>query len=162
MHKSWPPRQCKFLTKHSIKGFVLTVFLHSNIVLDIVVVAIPMPYLWRLQMSTRKKVMIMLMFSGGLFVVVVSILRLQFLITFAHSVNLTCMAPNAISIHRSQTLTSRRGLSRNRQLVDCRNGRQRSLRLPTRHQTAAEMPVAETDRYDDQSIKHPFNQIRTL
>jgi hypothetical protein len=74
-------------------GFPLTVFLHSNIVLDFIVVAMPMPYLWRLQMSTRKKVMIMLMFSGGLFVVVVSIMRLQFLISFAHSKNLTCMSP---------------------------------------------------------------------
>jgi hypothetical protein len=74
-------------------GFVLTILLYSNIVLDVIVVAIPMPYLWRLQMSIRKKIMIMLMFSGGLFVVVVSIMRLQFLISFAHSMNLTCMAP---------------------------------------------------------------------
>ena len=74
-------------------SFPLTIFFHSNIVLDFIVVAMPMPYLWRLQMSLRKKIMIMLMFSGGLFVVVVSIMRLQFLISFAHSKNLTCMSP---------------------------------------------------------------------
>lgn len=91
-------------------GFPLTIFLHSNIVLDFIVVAMPMPYLWRLQMSIRKKIMIMLMFSGGLFVVVVSIMRLQFLITFAHSKNLTCMAPRTLPLQRAQKLTSRRGL----------------------------------------------------
>jgi len=67
-----------------------------------------MPYLWRLQMGIRRKIMISLMFSGGLFVVVVSILRLQFLIAFAHSKNLTCMC-KAISetplLQFSRTLT---------------------------------------------------------
>jgi hypothetical protein len=79
----------------------LMIVLYSNIVLDFIVVAMPMPYLWRLQMSIRKKIMIMLMFSGGLFVVVVSIMRLQFLISFAHSTNLTCMSPKSHPLPKS-------------------------------------------------------------
>lgn len=51
----------------------------------------PMPYLWRLQMKLKKKLMVMFMFSGGLFVVIVSCLRLRFLISFGEHENLTCM-----------------------------------------------------------------------
>ncbi|CZT24213.1 uncharacterized protein RCC_09931 [Ramularia collo-cygni] len=60
-----------------------------NIILDIVVVALPMPMLWGMNLNLRKKLLVMLMFGVGSFVTIVSILRLQTLIKFADSTNLT-------------------------------------------------------------------------
>ncbi|CZR54682.1 related to integral membrane protein PTH11 [Phialocephala subalpina] len=60
-----------------------------NIVLDIMTISLPLPKLYRLHMSWKKKGMLMLMFSLGFFVTLVSILRLQSLIEFATSQNFT-------------------------------------------------------------------------
>ncbi|KAK4501881.1 hypothetical protein PRZ48_007690 [Zasmidium cellare] len=60
-----------------------------NVILDIIVLALPMPMLWKMQLNKRKKFLVMLMFGVGGFVTVVSILRLQVLIEFGDSSNLT-------------------------------------------------------------------------
>ncbi|GIZ47643.1 hypothetical protein CKM354_001072800 [Cercospora kikuchii] len=60
-----------------------------NIALDLVVVVLPMPMLWRMNLNTRKKILVMLMFSVGSFVTFVSILRLRLLVKFGNSQNLT-------------------------------------------------------------------------
>ncbi|KAK4631131.1 Satratoxin biosynthesis SC1 cluster protein 4 [Fulvia fulva] len=60
-----------------------------NIVLDIIVVALPMPMLWRMELNKRKKALVMLMFGVGIFVTIVSILRLQVLVKFGDSKNIT-------------------------------------------------------------------------
>lgn len=61
----------------------------TSIALDIIVLILPLRQLARLQMGLAKKIMVMSMFSVGTFVVVVSIIRLETLIHFANSQNLT-------------------------------------------------------------------------
>ena len=47
------------------------------LVLDLVIFLMPMPTLYRLQVSTRKKLQIMVMFSLGIIILVVNILRIR-------------------------------------------------------------------------------------
>lgn len=60
-----------------------------NIILDVIIIAAPIPQLLRLSLSTKKKVYIIMMFSIGAFTTIVSIIRLQSLVTFANSTNPT-------------------------------------------------------------------------
>ncbi|KAF2119774.1 hypothetical protein BDV96DRAFT_642780 [Lophiotrema nucula] len=60
-----------------------------NIILDIVVICLPLRELSQLAMSRRRKLGIMLMFLGGGFVTVVSMLRLKWMIQFANTENVT-------------------------------------------------------------------------
>ncbi|OMP82494.1 hypothetical protein BK809_0006804 [Diplodia seriata] len=60
-----------------------------NVILDIIVIILPLPQLWELQLNKRKKFLLLLMFSVGFFVTIVSILRLQVLIQFGSTQNLT-------------------------------------------------------------------------
>ncbi|KAL5120806.1 hypothetical protein ACEQ8H_001287 [Pleosporales sp. CAS-2024a] len=60
-----------------------------NIFLDLLVVILPMRQISKLAMSTRRKLGVMLMFLGGLFVTIVSMLRLRYLVNYAHTDNVT-------------------------------------------------------------------------
>ncbi|KAL1795458.1 hypothetical protein ACET3X_005682 [Alternaria dauci] len=60
-----------------------------NIILDLVVIILPMRELSKLAMSRRRKFGVMLMFFGGGFVTIVSIVRLKFMIQFAQKTNVT-------------------------------------------------------------------------
>ncbi|KAF2732466.1 hypothetical protein EJ04DRAFT_565929 [Polyplosphaeria fusca] len=60
-----------------------------NIIFDLVVICLPLRELSKLAMSRRRKVGIMLMFVGGGFVTVVSMLRLKWLVQFANTENVT-------------------------------------------------------------------------
>ncbi|KAK5130762.1 hypothetical protein LTR08_001707 [Meristemomyces frigidus] len=60
-----------------------------NIIMDLIVVVMPMPLLWQMHMNTRKKLLIMLMFGMGIFVTVISVMRLQTLIRFDKTQNIT-------------------------------------------------------------------------
>ncbi|EFQ89000.1 hypothetical protein P3342_009549 [Pyrenophora teres f. teres] len=60
-----------------------------NIALDVVVMILPMKHLAALNMSLKKKIMVMSMFSVGIFVVFVSAIRLYSLIHFASTENIT-------------------------------------------------------------------------
>ncbi|KAF7902471.1 hypothetical protein EAF00_002374 [Botryotinia globosa] len=60
-----------------------------NIVLDIIVIGLPLNKLSKLVMSPTKKITIMFMFSLGLFVTAISIIRLHALIEFANTTNIT-------------------------------------------------------------------------
>ncbi|EOD52742.1 cfem domain-containing protein [Neofusicoccum parvum] len=60
-----------------------------NVILDMIVIILPLPQLWQLQLNKRKKFLLLLMFSVGFFVTIVSILRLQVLIEFGSTHNLT-------------------------------------------------------------------------
>ncbi|EOA83099.1 hypothetical protein ACJQWK_00584 [Exserohilum turcicum] len=60
-----------------------------NIVLDATVMALPMKHLAGLNMGLKKKLMVMAMFGVGIFVVVVSVVRLYSLIHFANTQNIT-------------------------------------------------------------------------
>ncbi|KAF2635513.1 hypothetical protein P280DRAFT_461661 [Massarina eburnea CBS 473.64] len=60
-----------------------------EIVLDLTILSLPLPTLYRLQMSTRKKLQVMSMFCVGFVITVVSCLRLHALVAFDQSTNLT-------------------------------------------------------------------------
>ncbi|KAH5122993.1 hypothetical protein HBH71_038790 [Parastagonospora nodorum] len=61
----------------------------ANIVLDLIVIILPMKEIKKLAISKRRKAGVMFMFLGGLFITVVSILRLKYLVQFAHTDNVT-------------------------------------------------------------------------
>ncbi|KAK7225806.1 hypothetical protein V2G26_013809 [Clonostachys chloroleuca] len=52
-----------------------------NIVLDLIILAIPQARVWRLQLSSRKKILLSLVFLLGGFVVVASIVRIVYMFT---------------------------------------------------------------------------------
>ncbi|KAI4729851.1 hypothetical protein E4T49_02153 [Aureobasidium sp. EXF-10728] len=60
-----------------------------NIILDLIVIVLPMKQLTSLKMSWVRKLGVVAMFLGGGFVTIVSILRLKYLIQFAHTDNVT-------------------------------------------------------------------------
>jgi hypothetical protein len=60
-----------------------------NILLDLAVIALPLPELFRLSMSMKKKVQIVMMFAVGFFVTFVSIIRLRSLVRFGDTQNVT-------------------------------------------------------------------------
>ncbi|KAJ5779132.1 hypothetical protein N7457_006852 [Penicillium paradoxum] len=68
------------------QGWAAAVF---NMVLDIIVMALPLRQLYRLNLSVKRKSYVMCMFGLGIFVTLVSILRLNSLIHFASTTNLT-------------------------------------------------------------------------
>ncbi|KZL66584.1 CFEM domain-containing protein, partial [Colletotrichum tofieldiae] len=60
-----------------------------NIGLDVVIIALPIKSLWAMQASLAKKITAICMFSLGTLVTIISIIRLQSLISFSKSVNVT-------------------------------------------------------------------------
>ncbi|KAI1776627.1 hypothetical protein F4818DRAFT_411256 [Hypoxylon cercidicola] len=60
-----------------------------NIALDLAVIALPLPELFRLSLSLRKRLQIIAMFAVGFFITVVSIVRLNSLIRFGTTSNVT-------------------------------------------------------------------------
>ncbi|KAI1379617.1 hypothetical protein F4677DRAFT_464850 [Hypoxylon crocopeplum] len=60
-----------------------------NIALDLAVIVLPLPELFRLSLSLRKRLQIIAMFAVGFFITVVSIVRLNSLIRFGTTQNLT-------------------------------------------------------------------------
>ncbi|KAI1417018.1 hypothetical protein F5Y13DRAFT_103297 [Hypoxylon sp. FL1857] len=60
-----------------------------NIALDMSVIALPLPELFRLSLSLRKRLQIIAMFAVGFFITIVSIVRLNSLIRFGTTQNLT-------------------------------------------------------------------------
>ncbi|KAK9770981.1 hypothetical protein SCAR479_12330 [Seiridium cardinale] len=61
----------------------------TNIFLDLATILLPLPELFRLSMSWKKKVQILLMFMVGFFVTIVSAIRLSSLIEFGTTRNIT-------------------------------------------------------------------------
>ncbi|KAL9527886.1 SAT4 family membrane protein [Sphaerulina musiva] len=61
----------------------------ANVGLDVLTLSLPLPQLWAMQLNKRKKFWLMLMFCVGFLVTIISILRLQVLIQFGDSFNLT-------------------------------------------------------------------------
>ncbi|GAB1732553.1 hypothetical protein NU195Hw_g5600t1 [Hortaea werneckii] len=60
-----------------------------NVILDVIVIALPLPLLAKLQLNKRKKFLVILMFSVGFVVTIISILRLQVLVQFGNTTNFT-------------------------------------------------------------------------
>lgn len=60
-----------------------------NIVLDLVVIILPIREVSKLSMSRRRRFGVMIMFLLGGFVTIISILRLKYMVQFAHTQNVT-------------------------------------------------------------------------
>ncbi|KAI4860998.1 hypothetical protein F4820DRAFT_83025 [Hypoxylon rubiginosum] len=60
-----------------------------NIALDLAVIFLPLPELYKLSLSLRKRLQIMAMFAVGFFITIVSIVRLYSLIRFGTTSNVT-------------------------------------------------------------------------
>ncbi|KAI1328539.1 CFEM domain-containing protein [Xylariaceae sp. FL0255] len=60
-----------------------------NIVIDLTIIVLPLKNIYQLHLPLKKKLLIMFMFSLGIFVTVVSAIRLQSLILFANTQNPT-------------------------------------------------------------------------
>ncbi|ORY01680.1 hypothetical protein BCR34DRAFT_91515 [Clohesyomyces aquaticus] len=60
-----------------------------GILTDFVTLALPITQIWNLHLATKKKIGVLLMFSVGSFVTVVSIVRLRALVHFAKTSNIT-------------------------------------------------------------------------
>jgi hypothetical protein len=60
-----------------------------NVVLDIMTLSLPLPMLMKMNLNWRKKTLVMIMFSLGFFVTIVSIVRLQVMVAFGGSKNIT-------------------------------------------------------------------------
>ncbi|RSL42511.1 hypothetical protein CEP54_015456 [Fusarium duplospermum] len=75
-HRFWqiypdPGNLCQPATSKLFIFLVLTL----NIVTDIYLIAIPIPVLWRAKLPKFKKIVLIILFSGGVFVMVAGILR---------------------------------------------------------------------------------------
>ncbi|KAL6703556.1 hypothetical protein ACN47E_009581 [Coniothyrium glycines] len=66
-------------------------FTHAghSILLDFVALSLPFTQIWKLQLGLKKKIGVLLMFSVGSFVTVVSIIRLRSLVHFANTTDMT-------------------------------------------------------------------------
>ncbi|KAI3393294.1 hypothetical protein diail_4476 [Diaporthe ilicicola] len=69
-----------------LQGWLSAIF---NIILDIIILALPLKELYKLHVNLQKKLMLMVMFSLGIFVTIASIIRLRTLVLFANSTNIT-------------------------------------------------------------------------
>lgn len=60
-----------------------------NIFLDFLVLGLPIAQLWKMNLNTRKKLLVMLMFGMGFFVTITSILRLRAIVGYGKNGNFT-------------------------------------------------------------------------
>ncbi|KAI1878992.1 hypothetical protein JX265_003169 [Neoarthrinium moseri] len=60
-----------------------------NVVLDLATIILPLPFLFRLSMSWKKKIQVIGMFAVGLFITAVSTVRLHTLVEFGKTTNVT-------------------------------------------------------------------------
>ena len=118
-----------------------------NVILDVIVIALPLPLLAKLQLNKRKKFLVILMFSVGFVVTIISILRLQVLVQFGNTTNFTCMyLIEGLPLEDHDLLTRSRSLQVCRVLVYSRARSRCDMRLYARHQTAHQVGNAQTGR----------------
>lgn len=67
--KPLPPRECTFKPQNFYVGAAL------NVITDIIILSIPVPMLWKLQIKLSKKIAIGLLICSGTFVIVAAIVR---------------------------------------------------------------------------------------
>lgn len=69
----------KTITPHCVDlGAELVAVSSLNVLTDAAILALPMPVIWRLKTSPRRKLQLMSMFMLGIFVVIVSIIRVTY------------------------------------------------------------------------------------
>ncbi|KAI2629909.1 hypothetical protein GGR54DRAFT_284512 [Hypoxylon sp. NC1633] len=81
-HKNWqiypnPGNECQ----PAISNGVVWVFGSLNVVTDLYLISIPLPMLWQSSLKPVKKFGLIILFSGGIFVIVCALLRAVFIVT---------------------------------------------------------------------------------
>ena len=118
-----------------------------NVILDVIVIALPLPLLAKLQLNKRKKFLVILMFSVGFVVTIISILRLQVLVQFGNTTNFTCTyLIAALPSGEFALLTYSRPLQVRRLLVYSGARSCRDMCLYARHQIAHQVGKAQACR----------------
>ncbi|KAB5586220.1 hypothetical protein GE09DRAFT_57528 [Coniochaeta sp. 2T2.1] len=86
---SWEGWKGDFVGPHKCLEVNTLVFTAAgfSIAQDLVILALPLPILARLQVGWRSKVQVMVMFSLGIFIVITSCIRLRSIVKFARSSN---------------------------------------------------------------------------
>jgi hypothetical protein len=71
-----------------------------NIALDLVILLLPLKPIYDLDISTRKRFSVMLMFLVGVIITIISAFRLKFAVPFRHTTNPTCksLRPRRLSL----------------------------------------------------------------
>ncbi|KFY46047.1 hypothetical protein V495_02687 [Pseudogymnoascus sp. VKM F-4514 (FW-929)] len=77
------PAKCRNV---NLQGWMSATF---SIILDVLTLILPLPSLYQLEMSMKKRIQIMMMFSVGIFVTIVSVVRLRTFTKYANTTNLT-------------------------------------------------------------------------
>lgn len=74
-----------------INSFAVIMFFASvSILHDLIILVMPLPILWGLQLNWKKKTQAMMMFSVGLFVIICSAIRLPVLLSMRHTLDPSC------------------------------------------------------------------------
>ncbi|EKG14135.1 hypothetical protein MPH_08675 [Macrophomina phaseolina MS6] len=108
MAKFWDPRIAR---GSCIRKLAIPVFNGiMNVVTDFFIVIIPIFIFWRVQISTRQRIGLVLMFMTGGFVVVISIIRLKTSIEIMHEIDISWHGAFVIMWCLSYGDTSRRCL----------------------------------------------------
>lgn len=87
----------------AISNQVIWVYLSMNVVTDLYLISIPVPMLWQSSLKPVKKFGLIILFSGGLFVVACAILRCALIV--AVSLMYPGGAAQSVAIHQL-TVTS--------------------------------------------------------
>ena len=102
-----------------------------NTICDLIIIIMPMPAIWRLQLKWTQKVSLAAVFLLGWFVVFTSIMRIVSLGASAKSKEPTCMHPLFVLIYPIANV-SKRGLRQRHHLGRNRRRHRHHLRLPPR------------------------------
>jgi len=65
----------------AVSNQIVWVYLSFNVATDLYLLSIPVPMLWQSSLKPMKKVGLIVLFSGGLFVVMCAILRCVYIVT---------------------------------------------------------------------------------
>ncbi|KAH7079234.1 hypothetical protein BKA63DRAFT_261794 [Paraphoma chrysanthemicola] len=90
--QSWDGENKGRCIDHNAVVFAQAAF---TIVADIVTIGLALSQIWHLQMSLKKKISVVLMFSIGIFIMIVAAIRLKSLVLFAKTPNPTWDSLNA-------------------------------------------------------------------
>ena len=94
-HGNWTNWMYKVAPVKCINSFVaIYVAAALSIFHDVVILLMPIPILWSLNLNWQKKIHLLLMFSVGSFVIVCSLCRLPTLMKMKDSMDPSCKSPS--------------------------------------------------------------------
>lgn len=76
----------KDVCQPAISNSIVWVYGSLNITTDLYLISIPLPMLWKSSLKPLKKVGLVILFSGGLFIIVCALIRAIFIVTVSTEV----------------------------------------------------------------------------